>query len=202
MRKNNCIQKMSSNLSVVLDRLTKTIYDLDNRKFINRRVVNYDDTIKALGTFSKAILRWNSTDKDGKSPVDDGKIHVLLIGGSSAGDYASVFESNLAAVERYNTDCSSFVLTSDDLESTTPIGVQRYYITRKNRLEILETLLLENNTKVLLNRFTIGKEYGTMKLNTFTLADDSVATLDDTSEVDAGVCPCDYSCGSSKCCKC
>lgn len=194
---------MSSNLSVILSRLTETIYNLDTRVFTNRRVVKADSSVSTdLGSFTKALLQWESTDKEGKDVVSTGKFRILILNSSSDGDFSSLYETTSDTIDSYNSDCSNFTLTTDDFSSETPVGVQRYYVVRKNRLEVLESEVSNSGANITLNRYSIGKEDASLKTNAFTISSDSQATLDSTADVDAGVCKCDYSCGKNTCCSC
>lgn len=197
---------MSANLSVILSRLTQTVYDLNTRMFFNRRIVKISDEVKsALGNVLAVLIQWKSSDKDGKSFLASEPSHIIAIFGDP--EHSSLFTPTEAAINRYLDDCSSFVLGVDDFASLAAYGAQRYYVTSNNRLEVLETEVTINADQTInveLNRYSISKDEARIRMNTFQLpASDVTAITPETilssSESDAGVCRCSYSCANSGC---
>ena len=189
---------MSSNLSVILNRLAQTTYNLDTNTFLNRRRVNVSDNVKSTyGASAAAFISWTSTDKSGSTIVSTGLFRILLLQSNATADYATLFSTTQAVIERFQSDCTNFVLDVSDFASTFPVGVQRYYLVKKNQLEVLEVETADG--QIDLNLMCIGKEVARMKTNSFLLADAAQADLTATNDDDAGVCKCDYSCRTQNC---
>lgn len=189
---------MSSNLSVIQNRLAQTTYNLDTNTFVNRRQVKPSDAVKSqFGKFASAYIGWTSTDKSGSTIVSTGLFRILLVQSNATADYATMFATTQSTIERFQADCTNFVLELTDFVSLFPVGVQRYYLVKSNHLEILE--VESANNQLDLNLMCIGKEVARMKVNSFLLVDGAQADLTATDDGDAGVCKCDYSCATKNC---
>lgn len=191
---------MSGSLSVILDRLTQTLYDLNKRMFINRRIVKVSDEVRErLGDFVVALLQWNSTDREGRNVVESRPLHILTVRNVDGDSFGALFYTFRSVIDRYNDDCRNFVLNISDFNTVEVFGMQRYYVSRNNRLEIIEAKLFELNVEV--NRFSIGKNSANLRYNSFPFTRLPPTILSEAYETDAGVCRCDYGCNSnSGCC--
>lgn len=129
---------MPQSVAIILQRLTQTLYDLKNRVFINTAIVKYNtNVVEAYQKFSKALLSWYSTNKDGSDVVAD-RTFILLFKHTDIADYSSGYLTSISAIERFLSQCKNFYLDISDFSTSAPVSLQRYYVFGYNSLKVLQ----------------------------------------------------------------